>query len=141
MFSILFVCINATYIILTFYRSTLQVYRDVGKTLYDHKRSYTASHISMKCGYWAWPYFWIYSYSQLYVYSLRCYLYSFASVFSDVLITNPPYILSGESHHRQISIGLDYNMIVFLLLRKLQTLLHEKCPTTGNFCKRRSVVC
>ena len=56
----------------------------------------------------------------------RCYLYELASAFADVLITNPPYVLSGESHHGQVSIGPDYKIFAYWLLRKLKMLLQIK---------------
>ena len=52
-----------------------------------------------------------------------CFLTIFADVvfirlcllFSDVLIPNPPYVLSGELYHSQLIIGLDYNLLIYLL--------------------------
>ena len=45
------------------------------------------------------------------------YLYSFTPYFSDMLIPNPPYFLSVESYHVQISIGSYYNLSAYWLLR------------------------
>ena len=43
--------------------------------------------------------------------------------FSDVFITNPLYVLLGESYHGQISIGVEYKLFAYWLLSKLQTLM------------------
>ena len=47
------------------------------------------------------------SHGQLFYYFRGCHIYEFASAFTDVLITNPPYVILGESYHIQILIDPD----------------------------------
>ena len=74
---------------------------------------YMAFYICMQRGYLAWLYFRLYSRGQLGLYFCGYYIYYFASDFADVLITNPPFVLSGESHQGQIIIVLYYNLHPF----------------------------
>ena len=50
-----------------------------------------------------------------------------------IFIYDPPYILSGESNHVQISIVPDWNLFAYWFLSELQTLLKPQFPTTVNF--------
>ena len=75
----------------------------------------------------------LYSLGQIYVYFRGCSLYSFASTFSDILIPNPPYVLSGESWHGQISIGPDYNLLACFFVEKITNAAASKMPVQGSF--------
>ena len=55
-------------------------------------------------------------------------------------MTNQPYFLSGESHHIQILIGLDYNLLILLLLRELEMLLQPKFLTMGHLRQHSFVI-
>ena len=68
-----------------------------------------AFHICIQHHYWANIYLQLYSRGKLF-YCLCGYIYLFAPDFTGILITNPPYILSVESYHVQIIIGLEYNL-------------------------------
>ena len=56
-----------------------------------------------------------YSRVIIFYYFSRCHFYSFVTNFSDILISNPPFVLLGESCHGQILIYLYYNLLTYLL--------------------------
>ena len=71
------------------------------------------------------------SQSALCLFSRALYL-QLASVFADVLIPNPTYVLSGESYHGQISIGTDYNFFL-LIVEQIENTAVAKMPAHGLF--------
>ena len=52
-----------------------------------------------------------------YFYILADIIFIIFSAFADILFTNTHYVLSVESYHDQLPIGLYYNLLTYLLLR------------------------
>ena len=100
---------------------------------------YMEFHICMQHDYWACIYLQPYSRGKLVLYIWIYYIYSFASAFANVFITNPRYVLLGESDHVQILIFPEYNFLTYLLLREFQMLLQPKCPTKSRIFQHRFV--
>ena len=92
---------------------------------------YTAFHIFMQHDYRALLYFQPCICGQLFYCFRVYYLYYFESSLADILIPNPPYVLSVESYSGQLLIGPGYNLLINFLLSKLHILLLLRCLTTG----------
>ena len=111
-----FIWLNLTYNIPTFYRATLWCDRAIVPTLCYNK----------------WPIMWCFIFVCIIINNddfisdfivvvnaiiiFADIVFINFSALADVLISNPPYVLSVESYHGQIIIGTDYKLLTYLLL-------------------------
>ena len=136
LFNVCIICIwiDDTYILPSFYRTTLSRYCSIGPTLIYQRWANIGCFIFV-CKILSNNDF-IYNFIVVFNSFYFCGngLYSFPTAFSDILIPYITYVLSVKSYHIKIIIGPDYNLLTYFLLIELQMQLLVKCPTMGHLC-------